>query len=147
MAFSGLTGVDIPATSTPIEDIPKVEEQTLTIERKETEKIITTESYVRSYFSDTPILAEVAKCESTFRQFGKDGKPIRGKVNKGDIGVMQINEYYHRDEAEGLGLDIDTLHGNVAYAKHLYETEGLKPWKASSKCWNKAIVSGEIAMK
>ncbi|HVU06185.1 MAG TPA: hypothetical protein VHE10_00075 [Candidatus Paceibacterota bacterium] len=98
---------------------------------------LSTEAYVRDYFKDTPILAEVARCESTFRQFGSDGNVIRGKVNKDDVGVMQINTYYHEDTAESLGLDIYTIDGNLAYGKHLYEKFGLDPWKSSSKCWKK----------
>ncbi|HVT75295.1 MAG TPA: hypothetical protein VHD69_02700 [Candidatus Paceibacterota bacterium] len=100
---------------------------------------LSTEAYVRDYFKDTPILAEVARCESTFRQFGSDGNVIRGKVNKNDVGVMQINTYYHEDTAESLGLDIYTIDGNLAYGKHLYEKFGLDPWKSSSKCWKKHL--------
>src|ERR1035437_6056985 len=33
----------------------------------------TMEQIVRTYFTDTPILAEVARCESTFAQFDKNG--------------------------------------------------------------------------
>ncbi|MDD5068279.1 MAG: hypothetical protein PHS53_01265 [Candidatus Pacebacteria bacterium] len=106
---------------------------------------VTLEAHVREVFEDTPILAEVARCESQFRQFGTDGKIIRGKVNAHDIGVMQINEGYHAEQAEKLGLDLYTLDGNIAYAKVLYEKEGTKPWKASQPCWGKAGV--ELAKK
>jgi hypothetical protein len=50
---------------------------------------------------------------------------------------MQINEKYHLEESVKLGMNIHTLEGNLEYAKHLYETEGTKPWKYSSACWNK----------
>ena len=99
----------------------------------------TVEASVREYFKDTPILAEISKCESTFRHIGKNGEIIRGKVNKGDIGVMQINTYYHEEEAEKLGINLKTLQGNMAYAKYLYEKEGTTPWQSSSKCWNKQV--------
>ncbi len=93
------------------------------------------EKYLRKAFAETPILVEVARCESTFTQFGKDGKPLRGMVDKADVGVMQINERYHADSAEKLGIDLHTIDGNIAYAKHLYKEQGLAPWKASQKCW------------
>ena len=92
--------------------------------------------YIKEYFTKAPILAEVARCESTYRQFGLDGGVLRGLVNPADVGVMQINEGYHSRKASELGLDLHTLEGNVAYAKYLYEKEGVQPWKSSAKCWN-----------
>jgi len=100
-------------------------------------KPITLESYVREYFAETPILAEVAKCESRFRQLGKDGLVLRGEANKSDLGLMQVNEFYHGEKAEDLGFDLKTVNGNLAYAKYLYDKEGTKPWSASKKCWSK----------
>ncbi|MDE2038068.1 MAG: hypothetical protein KGI69_02485 [Patescibacteria group bacterium] len=102
------------------------------------------EEYVQSQFQDEPILIEVASCESTFRQFDKDGDVIRGQVNHGDVGVMQINEYYHAEEAKKLGYDIYTLEGNVAFAKYLYAKYGTSPWSSSEKCWSHA---GSLAQK
>jgi hypothetical protein len=97
----------------------------------------TTKQIVQEYFADTPVLIDVASCESHFTQFDADGTVHRGVVNPQDVGVMQINEKYHLSESERLGLDIHSLKGNLAYAKHLYETEGTRPWEYSSKCWNK----------
>ncbi len=50
---------------------------------------------------------------------------------------MQINTYYHRDAAEKLGMDLYSLHGNLAYAQYLYEKEGTVPWNSSKPCWGK----------
>lgn len=102
---------------------------------------ITLEEYVREYYSQTPVLAEIAKCESTFRQLSSNGKVIRGKVNRYDVGVMQINELYHDDKASAMGFDLHTLDGNLKYAKWLYDTEGTKPWASSKKCWAGAVAS------
>ena len=93
---------------------------------------------VRAYFADTPILAQVAFCESSFAQFGKDGKVLRGQEVASDVGVMQINEHYHGDSAKKLGMDLYTLEGNMAYAKYLYQKNGLSDWEASRPCWGKA---------
>lgn len=95
------------------------------------------EVVVRSYFADTPILAEIARCESRFTQFNPNGTIHKGVVNPSDIGVMQINRRYHLEEAKQLDIDLFTLEGNLAYAKHLYEEQGVAPWSASSKCWRK----------
>ncbi len=94
------------------------------------------EAYVREEFADTPIMIDVARCESTFRQFNDNGMVVRGRENKQDIGVMQINEKYHAEVAEKLGIDIYTTEGNVAFGKYLYSKYGTKPWVHSSKCWS-----------
>ena len=95
-----------------------------------------TELYVRTAFKSTPVLIQVARCESQFRQTDSDGNILHGTVDPRDVGVMQINEHYQGAEAAALGFDIDTLQGNVAYAKVLYAKEGTKPWTASEKCWS-----------
>jgi hypothetical protein len=94
-----------------------------------------TEEVVKDYFKDTPILVAVAQCESNFRHTDEDGEILRGVANYYDIGVMQINERFHLDEANKLGLDIYSIAGNLEYARYLYENEGVIPWDASSSCW------------
>jgi hypothetical protein len=98
---------------------------------------ISTEEFVKKYFSDVPVMIEVARCESQFRQH-VDGKVLKGAVNEFDKGVMQINEMYHLERAKKMGLDIHTIEGNLSYARFLFEKEGLKPWSSSSACWKKS---------
>ena len=95
----------------------------------------------RAYFKKTPVLAEIARCESEFRQFSSAGVVLRGRVNSADVGVMQINEKYHLKTAQELGMDIYSLEGNMKYARHLYETQGVSPWKYSKDCWNDMSVA------
>lgn len=97
----------------------------------------TVEEIVKEYFKETPILSKVAFCESGYRQFDANGQVLRGVLNPKDVGVMQINEYYHLKASQDLGLDIHTLEGNMAYAKYLYDKQGTAPWIYSSKCWAK----------
>jgi hypothetical protein len=94
------------------------------------------EAYIRAAVGEDQILVDIARCESSFRQFDTNGDLIRGKANSADVGVMQINEKYQGPTAKKLGYDIYTVEGNVAYAKHLYEEQGSAPWSASSKCWS-----------
>lgn len=83
-----------------------------------------------------PILAnKIAYCESTMRQFDKQGKVIRGEQNPGDVGLFQINEGYHDVRSKDLGYDIHTTEGNINYAMWLIKHEGTRHWKASEKCW------------
>ena len=98
---------------------------------------ITLEVFVRDYFADNPVLAEIAKCESHFRHFDAYGI-LRGDKDQNDVGVMQINERYHAERAQKNGFDIKSLAGNLGYARWLYEKEGLKPWKSSGACWKQA---------
>jgi hypothetical protein len=116
-------------------EIKSIEEISVEVE-EEPKQFKTTREYVEEYFNDAPIMIDVAYCESRFRQFNENGTPLRGKVNSADVGVMQINEKYHAATAVKLGLNLETLDGNLAYARYLYETQGTKPWVHSSKCWN-----------
>lgn len=100
----------------------------------------TLETYIREYYIDTPILAEIAKCESSFRHFTKNGEILRGAKNRSDIGVMQINTYYHEKGAKNLNLNLYDLNDQLVYAQNLYEKEGTVPWNASSKCWKKLFL-------
>lgn len=95
------------------------------------------ERFINDYFADIPILAQIAKCESRYRQFNSSGDVLRGDRNRYDRGVMQINILYHAKTLERLELDVHDLDDNVQYARYLYEKEGAKPWMSSSACWAK----------
>ncbi len=100
----------------------------------------TVEEYVTEYFADIPVMIEVAKCESQFRQFNKNGQVLKNPGSSA-VGVFQIMASIHADFAEEkLGLDVYSLQGNVAYARYLYDKQGTKPWEADMKsknCWGK----------
>lgn len=100
-----------------------------------------TEAAVREYFSDIPEMIEVAFCESTFRHTLADGSVLQGRVDPADTGVMQINKRYHLETATAMNLDIEDLYDNMAYARYLYEKQGLQPWMASAPCWNRQVAS------
>jgi hypothetical protein len=99
--------------------------------------IVTIEEYVKTYFRDTPVLAEIARCESQYRHYTTNGKLLRGRVVNEDVGVMQVNETYHLAASKKLGYDIHTLDGNLGYAKYLYDKQGVRPWASSAACWDK----------
>jgi hypothetical protein len=130
-ALSAVLGSSTPASAASVVTPPVPQPQTA-------------EQYVRAYFADEPVMIEVARCESTFQQFDKDGSVHRGVVNDKDIGIMQINEHYHAETADKLGLDIYTLQGNVAYAQYLYDKEGTAPWSSSEACWGKTAAAKAV---
>ena len=83
----------------------------------------------------------IARCESTLKQFYSNGEVVEGIVDPRDRGLFQINQYYHLESAEALGLDIETLEGNIKYARVLYDQNGFRDWSASKGC------HGHIAMR
>lgn len=100
-----------------------------------------TEAIVRAYFQDIPVMAEVARCESTFRHELEDGSVLQGRVDPADTGVMQINKRYHQTTATAMNLDLDDLYDNMAYARNLYERQGTQPWSASMPCWGNTLAA------
>src|SRR3989344_499373 len=150
-----ISGPSVPAsfimpTSTipqePVAIVQVLEQTTYAIEDSTTKpvisepyKLMTVKERVTNYFADTPILVEIARCESHYRHLNeKTGEILRGNYDARDVGVMQINEFYHLKTAVRMGFDIYTLEGNMAYAKHIYEEKGVQPWSASKPCWGKS---------
>ncbi|MGH7141154.1 MAG: peptidoglycan-binding domain-containing protein [Minisyncoccia bacterium] len=97
------------------------------------------EAAVQAYFADVPTMVAVADCESGFRQYGPNGNVLFDPTDT-MIGVFQISSI-HLPQAFGFGMDITTLEGNLAYAKYLYEQQGLEPWMSSYNCWHHATVT------
>lgn len=101
--------------------------------------VMNTEAIVRQYFADIPIMIQVARCESTFRHHLADGSVLQGFVDNDDTGVMQINKRFHLKTATEMGFDIEDIYDNMAYARYLYERQGVQPWNASRPCWGNTL--------
>ena len=141
-AFTALVGPVTPVASTTnngaiVQDARAIESIKQN-QKVSNDQSISAEMYIRSTYKDTPILIEVARCESEFRHVNQNGTILRGVANPDDVGVMQINEYYHESRAEKEGLNLYSIEGNVQYAKELYDREGTRPWSASKPCWSKS---------
>ena len=100
-----------------------------------TDKTKSTEQTVREYFSDIPVMIEIARCESKFRQFTDSGNVLHGGYGGQMVGIFQFYKSVHEDSALALGFDINTVKGNLAYARHIYEQQNTTPWNSSSHCW------------
>jgi hypothetical protein len=138
MLASGMNGLGAPSIPNIAPEIIEIRETLPSGNEKILiKKSLSVEEYIRNYFSDIPVMIEIAKCESRFRQHDKDGEVLRGEKNDLDRGVMQINEYFHNENSEKLGFNILTLEGNTSYARYLFEKYGVKPWASSSRCWAK----------
>lgn len=94
----------------------------------------TVEPYVRAYFADIPVMINIASCETQFHQFNSDGSVIHGGYRHHMIGLFQFAPF-HASTASALGMDINTLLGNMEYARYLYGQSGTTPWLDSSPCW------------
>jgi hypothetical protein len=147
MVFSTVAGVHTPVTITEAPTM-EIQVQNQALRKSNIEKKMSTEEYVRNHFADTPILAEIARCESQFRQFDKKtGEVLRGVVNNRDVGMMQINEYYHLETAEKANINIYTLEGNLEYGRKLYKQFGTDPWNSSKPCWGKKVQQLAVEVK
>lgn len=97
----------------------------------------TTTELIKAVFgTTTPIAVNIARCESNLRQFDETGKVLHGNVVHADTGLFQINTTYHKEEITETGLDINTVMGNIIFAKLLFDQQGTQPWSASKDCWN-----------
>lgn len=98
--------------------------------------IATAQAPTESYgFIGYQTLKRICTCESGLTQYDENGEVLRGITNKQDIGICQINEYYHEKKINNLGIDIYTRVGNIKFAKYLYDTYGTTPWVWSKSCW------------
>lgn len=96
-------------------------------------------------------LERIADCESgkrdkngravggTATHYDSNGDVLLGRMNKPeygvDIGKFQINEVFHSENAQELGLDLYKEHDNEKYALMLYKANGTRDWRASASCW------------
>lgn len=137
---------DITVASSTVMITETVSSSTVPLTKKEVKKQLNSgiSSSLKVYFKDAPIMTKVAYCESTYTQFDSVGVVHRGVVNNKDVGIFQINEKYHLKDSQKMDIDIYTIEGNMEYARHLYETQGLQPWSASKPCWGKYL---DLAIK
>lgn len=83
-------------------------------------------------FPDAPIMVEVARCESGLDPLAdREGRNV-------DVGLFQINQVHLPRLAE-LGFERRNLHDNIAYARMLYDWNGLNDWNMSRHCWSKYL--------
>jgi len=97
----------------------------------------TIEEKVLETFGDKRMLP-VVSCESGFRQYDKNGNPLKSPT--GDVGVGQVNQV-HWSRAEELGLDIfNNVDDNLAMAKIIYDEQGIEAWTVyGGKCYNEYL--------
>ena len=96
--------------------------------------------------NDAPEMIDIIKCESNFRQYDKEGLPLKNSAGSSAIGVSQIMASTHPDEKIIArynkkyntdltidDLDLTTFEGNIGYALILYKMNGVRDWECSKK--------------
>lgn len=124
----------IEATAEVVRDEPPVIEQQIVVPLTIEEKI---SQAARGAGIDPIIARKIAFCESSLQQFNPDGTLLRGHVNSKDVGLFQINLFYHLADSKKLGYDVMAVDGNIAYAMLLLKRDGTRHWNASRHCWSK----------
>lgn len=99
----------------------------------------------QEFGTDAPVMLEIARCESKFRQYTDAGNPLYGGYQGRMVGIFQVYSDIHASGARAMGMDIETAEGNIAYARHLYNREGTVPWNSSSSCWRNSVVAASTA--
>lgn len=102
------------------------------IGKESTIEKLSVEEEILRVFPDAPIMVEVARCESQL-----DPLADRGNLNV-DVGLFQINQV-HVPRLIELGYERRNIHDNIAYARMLYDANGLNDWYMSRDCWSKAM--------
>lgn len=134
MLFSGMTAcflalaIDAVAQELLVENEPAevvgVSEEEVRIQILYSEESIIKE--IHDTFPDAPIMERVARCESQLDQFAYN--PTN---NSHDRGIFQISRKYHGQDDH----DMYDVKKNIAFARTLYDKNGLRDWNASRDCW------------
>jgi soluble lytic murein transglycosylase-like protein len=87
--------------------------------------------YADKYNVPSDLPRAIIHCESRTNQAAIGRAAVVGV----DVGLWQINTYYHEATAARMGMDIWTAEGNLDYGFYLYTQQGSRPWSASRPCW------------
>lgn len=93
---------------------------------------------IAEYFPDDyATMKAIANCESTgLLHRLPDGSLLPNKEGSSARGVFQVLMGVHAEEMQRMGLDPTNDDNYMTYVRHLYDSQGLSPWKESSDCWN-----------
>lgn len=81
---------------------------------------------IEETFWDAPVMLRVARCES-----GLKSDAYNPTNDSHDRGIFQISRKYHGQS----DADMYDVRKNLAYARQLYDKNGLRDWEASRDCW------------
>lgn len=125
----------IEITEAPVEEIEEGGQETIVVD----EAVQSVDDYISlmaiEYGVEEWIAREIMRCESElYGTAMNQNKRADGSVWSVDVGHWQINDYYHKEVALSMGLDIYDELDNIKYGFWLYSQEGAAPWSASKGC-------------
>lgn len=89
--------------------------------------------YARLYKVDETLMKKIIRCESRFKIKARNTEAVVGV----DVGLGQINTFYHDKEMKRMGLDIRNVTDNIEYMAYLMAKNGTSDYQASKHCWSK----------
>lgn len=90
------------------------------------------------YKVNEQLVRKIIQCESEMYPSAINNNIDKnGKVWSSDYGPLQINNYYHEQVMNKLGLDIHNEYDSLKYGIMLLAAKGTQPWTASKMCWSK----------
>lgn len=95
--------------------------------------------YAKKYQVSSKKMLAIISCESQNDPNSVNENIRKGKVWSRDRGLMQLNDFFQKDEAEKMGLSIYNMEDNVEFGAYLMSKQGTIPWSASRKCWSRAV--------
>jgi hypothetical protein len=142
----GLLVASVMATTSPqvAQDVTRAELTVEVVDKAKIENYVRQEAIKAKLDVEVDLVVKIAKCESGLRQFDSNGRVLRGVVNHKDVGIFQVNEFYHLEESRRLGFDIYSVGGNIQYATWLLKSQGTEPWSWSKKCWKNIDSANEF---
>ena len=112
---------------------PTIADESLVTQGKEVEQLIA------EYFPDNyRTMRAIAKCESGLIHRA-NGKLLRNAEGGTARGIFQLLMRIHGPEMKRLGLNPNDDDDYMKYIRHLYDEQGLAPWKPSKHCWKSKV--------
>ncbi len=81
------------------------------------------------------LMNNIIRCESGFDPYSINENKKNGKVWSTDRGLLQINDFYHQNEADKMGFNLLNVDDSLEYGFVLFKKQGTKPWNPSKNCW------------
>jgi len=88
-------------------------------------------SLAKKYAINANLASNIIECESQWHPHATGTMAYVGI----DVGLWQINTYFHSKTATKMGLDIYNPVDNLEYGVWLLSKYGTQPWSATRKCW------------
>ena len=100
-------------------------------------------STAAKYGLDPVLVQKIIGCESQWKATNVHPNVRAGTTTPWsyDIGLLQINDYYHETEWEAQGLDMKNPKDNLEFGLKMMQQQGTQPWNASKNCWLKGDTS------